>query len=187
MEQLATVPAALDLLEVATTATGQVDPAYHIYREWCGGTVEQRSSVLTKQRDLTGIMYWNQDRELQIISMIADPADRLQQADWCVGQFGTRLSRGSEPIRFNRADMSGEIVVSMREPYAKELELVYDASRVVIAANCTLWADFDADKDFPGDGDLYMAALPIAIPFDQGAVVPQSFDELIASVEAADD
>ena len=45
----------------------------------------------------------------------------------------------------------------MREPYAKELELVYDASRVVRATNCTLWADFDADKYFPGDGDLYMA------------------------------
>ena len=85
MEKLALVPAALDSLEVATTATGPADPAYHIYREWCDGTVEQRSAMLTKQRDLTGIMYWNQDLELQIISMIADPVDRLQQADWCVG------------------------------------------------------------------------------------------------------
>ena len=64
----------------------------------------------------------------------------------------------------------------MHEPYAKELELVYDASRVVTAANCTLWTEFNADKDFPGDGDLCMAALPLAIPFGQGAVVPQSFD-----------
>ena len=60
MEKLATVPAALDSLEVTTTATGPVDPAYHIYREWCDGTVKQRSAMLTKQRDLTGIMYWNQ-------------------------------------------------------------------------------------------------------------------------------
>ena len=85
MEELALVPAALDSLEVATTATAPADPDYHIYREWCNGTVEQRSTMLTKQRDLTGILYWNQDLELQTISMIADPVDRLQQADWCVG------------------------------------------------------------------------------------------------------
>ena len=78
MEKLALVPAALDSVKVATTATGPADPAYHIYREWCNGTVEQRSAMLTKQRDLTGILYWNQDLELQTISMIADPADRLQ-------------------------------------------------------------------------------------------------------------
>ena len=32
-----------------------------------------------------------------------------------------------------------------------------------------------------------MAALPIVLPFGQGAVVPQSFDELLDSIEAADD
>ena len=74
----------------------------------------------------------------------------------------------------------------MREPYAKELELVYDALRVVTAAKCTLWVDFDPDKDFSGEGDLYMTALPLAIPFGQGAVVPHDFDELIASIEAPD-
>ena len=85
MEQLALVPAALDLLEVATTASAPADPDCHIYWEWCDRTAEKRSAMLTKQRDLTGILYWNQDLELQTISMIADPADRLQQADWCVG------------------------------------------------------------------------------------------------------
>ena len=85
MEKSATVSAALDLLEVATTATGPVDPNYHIYWAWCNGTVKQCSAMLTKQRDLTGILYWNQDLELQTISMIVDPADCLQQANWCVG------------------------------------------------------------------------------------------------------
>ena len=94
MEKLATEPAALDLLEVATTATDPVDQNYFIYRAWCDTTVDQRSAMLTKPRDLTGILYWNQDQELQTLSMIAEPADRLQQADWCIGQFGTRLSRG---------------------------------------------------------------------------------------------
>ena len=98
MEKLATEPAALDLLKVATTATAPVDPNYHIYRAWCDGTVNQRSAMLTKPRDLTGILYWNQDLELQTLSMIADPPDRLQQADWCVGQFGTRLSQGPQPL-----------------------------------------------------------------------------------------
>ena len=119
--------------------------------------------------------------------MIAEPANRLQRDDLCVGQFGTCLSRGSEPIRLNRVEVCGEIVVPMRELYAKELQLVYNASRVVTATNCTLWADFDADKDFPGDGDLFMASLPLAIPFGQGAAVPHDFDELIASIEAPDD
>ena len=31
-----------------------------------------------------------------------------------------------------------------------------------------------------------MTALPIAIPFGQGAVVPQSFDELVNSIEVVD-
>ena len=59
----------------------------------------------------------------------------------------------------------------MREPYAKELELVYDASKVVMATNCQFWPEFDADTDFPGEGDLRMVALPLAIPFGQGTVV----------------
>ena len=186
MEKLATVPEALDLLEVATTATGPVDPNYHIYWAWCDGMVELRSSMLTKQCNLTGILYWNQDLELQTISMIADPADRFQQANWCVGQFGTRLSQGSQPLQFNRTEVCGEIIVPMREPHAKELALVYN-KKVVTADNCTLWADFDADTDFPGEGNLLMTAWPIAIPFGQGAVVPHNFDALIASIEAADD
>ena len=185
MEKLATEPAVLDLLEVATTATGPVDPNYHIYWAWCHGMVELRSAMLTKQRDLTGILYWNQDLELQTLSMIADLADRLQQANWCVGQFGTCLSRGSEPLRFNRAEMCGEIVVPMREPHAKELALVYN-KKAIAADKCTLLADFDAATDFPGDGDLVMTAWPIGIPFGQGAVVPHDFDDLIASMGAAD-
>ena len=60
----------------------------------------------------------------------------------------------------------------MREPYAKELQLVYNASKVVTATNFKFWPEFDADKDFPGKGDLCMVALPLAIPFGQGAVVP---------------
>ena len=187
MEELAPVSAALDSLEVATTATAPADPDYHIYREWCDGMVEKSSAILLNQNDLTGILYWNNDLDFQVISMIAEPVNGLQRDDWCVGQFGTRLSRGSEPIRFNRAEVCGEIVVPMREPYAKELQLVYDASKVVTATNCTFWAEFDADKDFPGEGDLCMVALPLAIPFGQGAVVPQSFDKLIDSIEVADD
>ena len=61
MEKLALVPAALDLLEIATTATGPADPDYHIYREWCDATAEQRSAMLLKQHDITGVVYWNKD------------------------------------------------------------------------------------------------------------------------------
>ena len=38
---------------------------------------------------------------------------------------------------------------------------------------------------FQGAGNLCMAALPIAIPFGQGAVVPQSLDELLDAIEAS--
>ena len=74
----------------------------------------------------------------------------------------------------------------MHEPYAKELKLVYDAWKVITATNCQFWPNFDADKDFPGAGDLCMVALPLSIPFGQGAVVPQSFDKLLDFFEAAD-
>ena len=110
--------------------------------------------------------------------MIADPAERSQQRNWCIGQYSTRLSQGSEPIRFNRAEMRGKIVVPMRQPYALALKLVYDTTKVGTATNCKLWPTFDAEEDFPGTGDLCMAALPIAIPFGQGAVMPQSLNEL---------
>ena len=73
----------------------------------------------------------------------------------------------------------------MREPHAKELVLVYN-KKVIDVNKCTLWADFDADTDFPGEGDLVMTAWPIGIPFGQGAVVPHDFDNLIASMGAAD-
>ena len=67
----------------------------------------------------------------------------------------------------------------MREPYAKELGLVYDASKIITGANCKLWSDFDPEKDFPGEGELRMTAFPRGIPFGQGAEVPQSFKELL--------
>ena len=118
--------------------------------------------------------------------MIADPAERSQRGDWCIRQYGTRLSRGSEPVRFNCVEICCKIVVPMHQPYALALKLVYDASTVVTATNCTLWPDFDAEKDFQGKGDLCMAALPIAFPFGQGAFVPHSFDKFLNSIKAAD-
>ena len=51
------------------------------------------------------------------------------------------------------------------------------------ADNCRFWDDFDPEKDFPGDSELRMATLPCAFPHGQGAVVPQSFDELLNSIE----
>ena len=82
--------------------------------------------------------------------------------------------------------MCDEIVVPMREPNAVALKLVYDASKVVMVTNCKFWPNFNADKDFPGAGDLCMVALPLVIPFEQGTIVPQSFDESFDSIEAAD-
>ena len=106
--------------------------------------------MLTKPRDLTGILYWNHDQELQTLSMIAKPADRLQQDNWCVGQYGTRMSRGPQPLPFSRTKVCGAITVPMREPQAKELALVY-SKKAIDVDKCTLWADFDADTDFPGE------------------------------------
>ena len=143
MEELALLPAALDLLEVATTDMAPADPEYHIFREWCDWLVEKRSAALLKQQDLTCILYLNKDLDFQVISTIGEPSDRPQREGWCIGQYRTRLSRGPEPIRFNRAEVCGEIVVPLREPYAKELKLVYDASKVVTATNCQFWPDFD--------------------------------------------
>ena len=75
MEDLAIQPAALDLLEVATTATGPADPEYHIFREWCAWTTDERSAALLNPQDLTGIMYLNTDLDFQAISIIGSPAN----------------------------------------------------------------------------------------------------------------
>ena len=62
---------------------------------------DKRVAALLNQQDLTGIMYLNTDLDFQAISVISSPAHRLHRADWCIGQLGTRLSRGPEAIRFN--------------------------------------------------------------------------------------
>ena len=103
-----------------------------------------------------------------------------------MGQLGNCLSRGPEAIRFNYKDVCGSIVVPMREPYTKELGLLYDSSQIISADNCRFWDDFDPEKDFPGDRELRIATLPCVFPYGQGAVVPQSFDKLLNSIEAAD-
>ena len=73
----------------------------------------------------------------------------------------------------------------MREPYAKELGLLYDGSQIISADNCQFWDDFDPEKNFPGDGELCMATLPNAISYGQGALGPQSFDKVLNSIESA--
>ena len=148
MEALALIPAVLDALGVATIHTSPTDPTYHIYQEWCDGTAAVQAELLRNQTDLTGVLYWNKDCEFQVVSMIADLVERSQRGDWCVGQHGTRLSRGSEPVRFNCGEMCDEIVVPMRQPHALALKLVYESSTVITATNCTFWPDFDAEKDF---------------------------------------
>ena len=185
MEDLILQPAALDLLEVAATATGPADSGYYISREWCAMLGDERSAALLNPKDLTGIMYLNTDLDFQAISIISSTVNHPYQKEWYIGQLGTCLSRGLEAIRFNHAAVCGDIVVPMQEPYAKELGLLYDASKTITADNCQFWTDFDPEKDFPGDGKLHMAALLRAIPFGQGAVVPQSFDELLNTVEPA--
>ena len=122
-------------------------------------SAEEREAALLSI-DIEGIMYMNTDLEFQVISIIHPPADRSQRKDWCVGQVGTRLSRGAEPVRFNLHAVCGYIVVPMREPYAKELGLVYDASKIITGTNCTLWSGFDPEKNFPGEGELRMTAFP---------------------------
>ena len=97
MEELALLPAALDFLEVATTATAPVDPDYHIFREWCDWLVEKKSAALLKN-NLNGLLYLNKDLDFQVLSMISEPANRDQQDGWCIGQYGTCLSQGSEPF-----------------------------------------------------------------------------------------
>ena len=135
MEHLSLLPAALDLLKVAKIATAPADPDFHIFQEWCDWQVEKHSAVLLNQNDLTGILYWNKDLDFQVISMIVELVERSQRHNLCIGQYGTRLSRGSEPIWFNRAELYGEIVAPIRKPNAGALKLVYDASKVVMATS----------------------------------------------------
>ena len=184
MEDLILHPAALDLVEVGETATGPANPEFYIFREWCVMMEVERSAALLNQQDLTGVMYLNTYLEFQAISIISSPARRSCREDWCIGQLGTCLSRGPEAIRFNYANVCGAVVVPMQEPYAKELGLLYDGSIIITADNCRFWDNFDLEKDFQGDGELCMATLPSAIPFGQGAIVPQSFDELLISIES---
>ena len=101
-----------------------------------------------KSVNLTGIVYLNTNLNFQAFSIIGSPVNHPHQKEWCIGQFGTRLSRKPEPIQFKRAAVYGNIVVPMREPYAKELGLVYDASKIITAANCRFWTNFDPGKKF---------------------------------------
>ena len=74
----------------------------------------------------------------------------------------------------------------MLESNAKRLRLLYDSTKIISADNCKFWSEFDLEKDFPGEGELCMTALPCAFPYRQDAVVPQSFDDLLKSIKSSD-
>ena len=80
MEDLALQPAALDFLEIATTATGPTDPKYPLFKEWCAMSSEDRSEALLSI-EINGVMYVNTDLDLQVVSIINPPADRLQRKE----------------------------------------------------------------------------------------------------------
>ena len=88
---------------------------------------DKQSVALLNPQGLTGIMYLNTDLDFKAISIISFPVNRSHRKEWCIDQLGTRLSRSPKAIRFNHAAVCGNIVVPMREPYAKELGLLYDA------------------------------------------------------------
>ena len=182
MEALALNPTALDMLAVASTATGPADPNYHLFKEWCGMSPAEREAALLSI-DVEGIIYTNTDSDFQVISITHQPADRDQRKDWYVGQIGTRLSRGAEPVRFDLHEVCGNVVVPMREPHAQALGLEYDDKKIINATTGTLWPEFDLDTDFPGEGELCMTVFPRGFPFGQGAEVPQSFEEHLNLIE----
>ena len=97
---------------------------------------EQEAAIMSI--DVKGIIYTNTDLDFQVISIIHQPADRNQRKDWCVGQVGTRLSRGAEPVRFDLHAVCGNIVVPMREPHAQALGLDYDDKKIITATTGTL-------------------------------------------------
>ena len=150
MEDLLLQPAVLDLIEVEATTTSPMEPEFYIFREWYAMAEVERSVALLNQQDLTGdIMYLNTNLDFQAVSIISSPAHRPHWEEWCVGQFGNRLNSGPEAIRFNRAGVCGAIVVPMREPYPKELGLLYNGFKIITADNCRFWDDFNPKKRFP--------------------------------------
>ena len=139
MEGLILQPAALDKLVVESTTTAPADPSFYIYKAWCPMTETQKTESLQDMNDVTGIVYLNTDSEFRSVSIISKPAHRPHQAEWRLGQIGTRLSRGPEGILFNLDDACGSIVVPMRESNANRLGLLYDGTKIISAANCKLW------------------------------------------------
>ena len=73
----------------------------------------------------------------------------------------------------------------MREPYPKELGLLYNKNIVISVVNYTLWSDFDLVKDFPGERELRMVAFSCAFPYGSSAEVPQSFGKTAPGVADA--
>jgi len=55
MEALALNPTALDMLAVASTATGPADPYYHLFKEWCGMSSEEQETAILSI-DVEGII-----------------------------------------------------------------------------------------------------------------------------------
>ena len=149
-------------------------------------TEMQKTETLQDVNDVTGIVYLNTDSEFRSVSIISKPAHCPHQAEWRLGQIGTRLSRGPEGILFNLDDLFGSIVVPMRESNAKRLGLLYNSTKIISDTNCKLWDNFNMEKDFPGEGELCMATLPCVFPYGQGAEVPQSFEDLLKSIDSSD-
>ena len=160
-------PAAPDELEVESTTTAPTDPSFYIYEAWCPMTEMQKTETLQDMNDVTGIVYLNTTLEFRSVSIISKPAHRPHQTEWRLGQIGTRLSQGPEGILFNLNNVCGSIVVPMRESNAKRLGLLYDSTKIISAANCKLWDDFNLENDLPGEGELRMAILPCVFPYEK--------------------
>ena len=141
MKELVYHPSALDNLKVDVTATATADPNYFLFKKWCQKTVEQKKSTLLNKQDLTGVMYLHTDFEFRSVSIISASPNRFEQDKWLVGQLGNRLSRSPESIQFNHVNICSSIVVPMREPYAKELGLLYDKSIIISVDNCKFWPE----------------------------------------------
>ena len=165
VEALLYHPVALAELEVTVTNSRPPDVTYNIFREWLKMSPMEQHVALVQANDVAGVIYWDDDGNLNTVSIITTPTVYKDWKEWVISQQGNRLTNGPDAL-----ELCGLVLVPMWEALADALGLKWDPTLILATENCPLWTGGAIDTNFPGTGDLCMVDFPCDFPFGYGNI-----------------
>ena len=123
-------PVALAELEVTATNSRPPDVTYNIFWEWLKISPTERHVALVQANDIAGVIYWDNDGNLNTTSIITTPTVCEDRKEWVIGQQGNRLTDGLEGVRINALELCGLVLVPIQEALVNALGLKWDSTLI---------------------------------------------------------